>query len=106
MRNAGGLIGHPQSANGRHEDPRGRSKCWRLSGEARITAAEKVMGPIRELRAATEDDVIAALEGASFANWPQDEAELLEFFNRMIDVRLGETAGDGRMWPGLRPLKH
>lgn len=61
------------------------------------------MTEIETLRCATEDDVIAALEGASFGNWPQDPAGLLEFFNRLIDVKLGETAGDGVMWQGLRP---
>lgn len=35
----------------------------------------------------TEDDVIAALEGGSFGNWPQDPAALLEFFHRMLDLK-------------------
>lgn len=52
------------------------------------------MASVQDLRAATEDDVIAALEGASFGNWPQDEADLLEFFNRLLDVKLGEEAGE------------
>jgi hypothetical protein len=53
------------------------------------------MDPIQTLRQSTEDDVIAALEKMTFDNWPQDEADLLEFFNRMLDVRLGEGAGEG-----------
>lgn len=44
------------------------------------------------LRAVTEDDVIAALEDASFGAWPQDEAGLLEFWNLMVDRVLGEGA--------------
>lgn len=50
------------------------------------------MDPIQTLRQSTEDDVIAALKNMAFDNWPQDEAELLEFFNRMLDVRLGQGA--------------
>lgn len=49
---------------------------------------------VQNLRAATENDVIAALRGASFGNWPQDEADLLELFNRMLDVKLGKEAGE------------
>lgn len=60
------------------------------------------MTDVETLRAATEDDVIAALEGASFGAWPEDEAGLLEFFNLMLDTMLGQEAGDGVMWPGLR----
>lgn len=60
------------------------------------------MTPLERLRMASEDDVEQALKDASFGSWPQDEAELLEFFNLMIDVVLGEPAGDGVMWPGLR----
>ena len=37
--------------------------------------------------------MIAALKDATFGAWPQDEAELLEFFNRMFDVRLGDGSG-------------
>lgn len=32
--------------------------------------------------------------GASFGNWPQDEADLLQFFNRMLDVTVGEVVGE------------
>lgn len=46
------------------------------------------------LRAATENDVALALEASSFGHWPQDEAELLEVFIRMIDAKLG---GPGQM---------
>lgn len=46
------------------------------------------------VRAATEDDVIAAVEVASFGNWPQDPADLLEFYNRMLDLKLGEGASE------------
>lgn len=49
------------------------------------------MKPIESLLDATEDDVIEALRVASFGNWPQDEADLLEFFILMIDTRLGGT---------------
>lgn len=31
-----------------------------------------------------------------------DKAAALEFFNLMLDTMLGETAGDGAMWPDLR----
>lgn len=45
--------------------------------------------PIADLRAATEDDVAQALDGA--ACQPQcSPAELLELFNRMLDVLVGE----------------
>lgn len=52
------------------------------------------MDPIQTLRQSTEDDVIAALKNMAFDNWPQDEAELLEFFNRMLDLKLGGGAGE------------
>ena len=46
---------------------------------------------IRGLRAATEEDVGKALEGA-YIEAPAPAAELLEFFNLMLDVRLlGDT---------------
>lgn len=45
------------------------------------------------LRAATEEDVAVALKDAAFTGWPNDEAALLEFFNRMLDVKLGEGVG-------------
>lgn len=45
------------------------------------------------LRQATEDDVERALKDANFTGWPNDEAALLEFFNRMLDVLAGEGAG-------------
>ncbi|TDW65396.1 hypothetical protein EDF57_103580 [Novosphingobium sp. PhB55] len=60
------------------------------------------MTEIERLRMATEDDVQRALEGASFGAWPQDPAALLEFFNLMLDTKIGQTAGDAAMWPGLR----
>ena len=45
------------------------------------------------LRAATEDDVVDALK-ESYVRIPLlDRAQALEFFNRMIDVMLGEGAG-------------
>ncbi|WP_036502250.1 hypothetical protein [Novosphingobium sp. AP12] len=53
-------------------------------------------------RSASEDEVIVALDGASFGNWPQDLAGLSECFNRMIDHKLGETAGDSIIRPRLR----
>jgi len=47
----------------------------------------------RLLRAATEDDVVDALQ-ESYVRLPlMDRAQALEFFNRMIDVMLGEGAG-------------
>lgn len=51
------------------------------------------MTDIAALRRATEDDVETALTHASFNGWPSDEAALLEFFNRMLDVLAGEDAG-------------
>lgn len=42
------------------------------------------------LRNATESDVRAALEGVLFDAPPKTEVELLEFFNRMLDVLTGE----------------
>lgn len=43
------------------------------------------------LRSATEDDVLRALDGAYISPPLSEPAELLEFFNRMVDVMLGET---------------
>ena len=48
------------------------------------------------LRNADEHDIVLAMEGASFGSWPQDEAALLEFFNRMIDLKLGDSADEGQ----------
>ena len=45
------------------------------------------------LRAATEDDVVDALRDAYVRIPLLDRAQALEFFNRMIDVMLGEGAG-------------
>jgi len=45
------------------------------------------------LRAATEDDVTAALDGAYVAFPGVQAADLLEFFNRMLDVKLGDGTG-------------
>lgn len=42
------------------------------------------------LRAATEDDVSRALEGAYIAPPLTTPAEMLELFNRMLDVMAGE----------------
>lgn len=48
--------------------------------------------PIRQLRDATEDDVASALS-QSYVTVPLSEpADLLEFFNRMLDVIAGEEA--------------
>ncbi|MFT4056452.1 MAG: hypothetical protein QM681_18260 [Novosphingobium sp.] len=43
------------------------------------------------LRQTTEDDIREALKDATFGNWPQDEAALLELFNRVLDLKLGEV---------------
>ena len=44
---------------------------------------------LTRLRAATEDDVTRALEGA-FVKLDAPAVDLLEFFNRMLDVVGGE----------------
>lgn len=64
------------------------------------------MSEIERLRMATEGDVERALDGAYISLPITDNAAALEFFNLMLDAMLGQTAGDGKMWPGLRPLKH
>lgn len=46
-----------------------------------------------KLRAATELDVAVAMEGAPFT-MPTDDVELLEFYNRMLDVA-GVLDADG-----------
>lgn len=46
-----------------------------------------------DLRQTTEDDVNAALDGAYVSLPITTPAELLEAFNRILDVRLGEGAG-------------
>lgn len=43
------------------------------------------------LRTTTEDDVIAALEGAYVGLPITTPAELLEAFNRILDAKLGEV---------------
>lgn len=52
------------------------------------------MTDLQRLRQATEDDVERALRDANFTGWPNDEAALLEFYNRMLDVVAGEGAGE------------
>lgn len=47
-----------------------------------------LMKAIETLLSATEEDVGEALKAGSFGNWPQDEADLLEFFILMIDTKL------------------
>lgn len=44
------------------------------------------------LRSASEDDVIKALNDASFAPPLSDPTELLEFYNRVVDVLLDTRA--------------
>ena len=61
------------------------------------------------LRAATEDDVEAALRDATFGDAlaGADPAALLEFHNRMLDLVLGEEAnshGIGLVLPS--PTQH
>jgi len=51
------------------------------------------MTALYTLRQATEDDVERALKDANFTGWPSDEAALLEFYNRMLDLLAGEGAG-------------
>jgi hypothetical protein len=51
------------------------------------------MTDLSTLRQATEDDVERALKDANFTGWPNDEAALLEFYHRMLDVLAGEGAG-------------
>jgi hypothetical protein len=50
------------------------------------------MKAIETLLSATLEDVALALNACSFGNWPQDEADLLEFFMLMIDTKLAGTA--------------
>ena len=45
---------------------------------------------LTRLRAATEDDVTRALEGAHIGRPNISPVELLEFYNRMIDVMVGD----------------
>jgi len=45
---------------------------------------------IAQLRAATEDDVALALDRAFISLPLSDPAELLELFNRLLDVLTGE----------------
>lgn len=47
------------------------------------------MSIIDGLRAAREDDVRQALEETAFYGFPQDETDLLRFFNAMIAVLVG-----------------
>lgn len=51
------------------------------------------MGFMEVLRRATEEDVDRALEDAPFDLPPQDEAQLLDFFNRMLDLMVTDGLG-------------
>lgn len=51
------------------------------------------MTEIQRLRTATEDDIDAALDRMILGNKPMNSAQLLEFFNAMIDIKLGDGAG-------------
>lgn len=51
--------------------------------------------PIEILDNATEDDVAHALDGASVTPPLTDPTDLLEFFNRMVDVLTGRDAPEG-----------
>lgn len=64
------------------------------------------MTELETLRSASEDDVIAALTDAHVGLPITTPAALLEAFNLIIDIKLGETAGDGVMWQGLRKPTH
>lgn len=60
------------------------------------------MTDLERLRIASEHDVERALENAYVALPLTNPVVALEFFNRMIDVILGEEAGDDAMRPYLR----
>ncbi|AOR76035.1 hypothetical protein BES08_04140 [Novosphingobium resinovorum] len=51
----------------------------------------------QSFREITEDDIAAALDGASFKGWPADESELLELVNIVMDsaqaAELGQLIG-------------
>lgn len=63
------------------------------SGVRKIVSDEEIERVARLLRAATEGDVEDALKEAYVRLPLMDRAAALEFFNRMIDVMLGEGAG-------------
>lgn len=72
----------------------------------------QLMKAIEPLLGAAQEDVALALKQASFGNWPQDDADLLEFFILMIGCRLGGTVltrsetGLGDPDINFRPLDH
>ncbi|RIV79595.1 hypothetical protein [Pelagerythrobacter aerophilus] len=74
---------------GRLSDP---SRLVRAVDELSEVLEEWGMGKdvLAALRAADEDDVRKALEGAYVSAPLSEPAELLEFFNRMVDVLAGE----------------
>lgn len=49
---------------------------------------------LAKLRAATEDDVAEALDDGLLALPIDSAAEMLEFYNRMIDLLVGELPDD------------
>ena len=52
------------------------------------------MTPTEHLRQTTEDDVAEALKSAYVSLPITDAAGLLELFNRILDIRLGEGTGE------------
>jgi len=64
---------------------------------------------VEHLRAATEDDVDAALRDANIALPLTDTAQLLEFYNRVLDVKLGiqpDATGIALIAPKGSETKH
>lgn len=55
----------------------------RVSSPRPISSNSKTLAV---LRAATEEDVMRGLENVSFAGWPQDEVDLLEFFTATLNL--------------------
>lgn len=56
---------------------------------------------VKHLRMASADDVDRALDLTASGSWPQDESELLEFFNLMVDTMLRRAPDSGTRWPEL-----
>jgi hypothetical protein len=88
----------------------GKARVWAVRGEACFLAACMMFGILDAmqtaaealldaLRSATEDDVARAMDSA-YIERLDTPAEMLEFFNRMVDVRVLSDVGGGTLSEG------
>jgi len=69
---------------------RAKSNAGKAAG-SESGGGEPTAGAVAVVAKATQVDVIAALKASSLDGaWPQDEADLLEFFNTMLQIVVSE----------------